>query len=384
MPFDDRDFPDLPRGERAATPRAKRLVGLWLYCIAAMILVMTGLGGATRLSGSGLSIMEWAPIMGTFPPLSGGEWERLFALYRKIPQYSLINEGFGLEGFKRIFWLEWSHRLWGRLIGLVFVVPLLWFAATRRLELRLVPRLVLFLFLGGLQGAAGWFMVASGFFPDATAVAPVRLVVHLGLALLLYGAVLWTALSLAPPGPRVMDASVLLRGWSWLTLGLTAATLVAGGFVAGLHAGLTYNTFPLMDGRWLPEGYADLDPFIRNLTGNVAAVQFNHRLLATLTLIAATILSIAAWPRRAVLGWRALAPVGFVLAQYILGVLTLVLVSPPGLALAHQVCAMLLLTAVLTLTHAVRPFQIPGHGQMPRRAPFHRSVTSSAAEDPKA
>ncbi len=384
MPFDDRDFPDLPRGERAATPRAKRMVGMWLYCIAAMILIMTALGGATRLTGSGLSIMEWAPLMGTLPPLSDAEWGRLFALYQKIPQYALMNDGFGLDGFKRIFWLEWTHRLWGRLIGAAFVLPLLWFAATRRLERRMVPRLLVFLLLGGLQGAVGWFMVASGFFPGATAVAPVRLVLHLGLALLLYAAVLWTAFSLSPPGPRLIEAPPLLRFWTWTTLGLLAVTIVAGGFVAGLRAGLTYNTFPLMDGRLVPEGYADLEPFARNLVENLAAVQFNHRALATLTLLAVTLLVIAAWPKRERLGWFVTAAACLVVLQYVLGIATLILAVPPGLALAHQICATLLLTALLAITHAIRPLQIPGHGQMPGRTPFHGSVTSSAAEDPKA
>ena len=165
MPFDDRDFPNLPKGERATSPRSRRMVAIWLYGIAGMILVMVALGGATRLTGSGLSIMEWAPIMGAIPPWSDAEWHRLYALYQQIPQYDLVNDGFGLAGFKRIFWLEWTHRLWGRLIGAAFLIPLVWFAVTGRLERRLAPRLVGFFVLGGLQGAVGWFMVESGFFP---------------------------------------------------------------------------------------------------------------------------------------------------------------------------------------------------------------------------
>ena len=356
------------------------MVGAWLYGIAAMLLVMIALGGATRLTGSGLSIMEWAPIMGTLPPLSEGEWQRLFALYQKIPQYNLVNGGFGLEGFKRIFWLEWAHRFWGRLIGFAFLIPLLWFAATRRVDRHLLPRLALFFVLGGLQGAVGWFMVSSGFFPDAVAVAPVRLVAHLVLALLLYVAVLWTALSLLPPGPRILDAGRALRGWSWFTLGLTALTIVAGGFVAGLHAGLTYNTFPLMDGRLAPEGYAALTPFARNLIENIATVQFNHRVMATLTLAAALALVALAWPRRARLGRRLAALALTVLLQYALGVATLLLFVPPGLAVAHQVCAVLLLTSVLILTHAVGPGRI-GHGQRTGHTPLYGSVTPSAPED---
>ena len=411
MPFDDRDFPGLPKGERATSPRSRRLIAIWLYCVAGIILIMIALGGVTRLTGSGLSIMEWAPIMGAIPPLTDAEWHRLYALYQQIPQYNLINDGFGLDGFKRIFWLEWTHRLWGRLIGAAFVVPLTWFALTGRLERRLLPRLVGFLVLGGLQGVVGWFMVESGFFPDATAVAPIRLVAHLVLALLLYGAVLWTALSLLPPGPRVFDAGRSLKILAWTTLGLVALTIAAGGLVAGLHAGLTYNTFPLMDGRLVPEGYADLSPVFRNLVENIAAVQFNHRMLASLTLLSALGLTVAAWPYRDRLGWRAAFLGGTVVLQYTLGVTTLLLAVPTGLAAIHQVCATILLTAVLFIAQAVRftpgrahrkltsdiPGRMPGplphrspggdHGQTVRDIPFYRSVTPSsgppsAAEDP--
>jgi heme a synthase len=391
MPFDDRDFPNLPKGERAISPRSRRLVAMWLYTIAFMILVMTALGGATRLTGSGLSIMEWAPIMGAIPPLTEAEWHRLYGLYRQIPQYSLVNEGFGLAGFKHIFWLEWTHRFWGRLIGVVFAVPLIWLVVTRRLEPRLIPRLIVFFALGALQGAVGWFMVESGFFPDSTAVAPVRLVAHLALALLLYGAILWTALTLLPPGPKVLEAGRLLKTLVWATLGLVALTIVAGGLVAGLHAGLAYNTFPLMDGRWVPEGYAELTPIGRNLIANIAAVQFNHRLLASLTLLSASAMAAAAWPYRAQLGWRAWFVAGAALLQYALGLSTLLLVVPAGLAMLHQIGAMILLTAVLMIAHAVRfasglprtvsPAQ--GHGQMARGTPFHGSITQTSAEDPK-
>lgn len=391
MPFDDRDFPNLPKGERAISPRSRRLIAWWLYCIAFMILVMTALGGATRLTGSGLSIMEWAPIMGAIPPLSDAEWQRLYGLYQQIPQYGLVNDGFGLAGFKHIFWLEWTHRLWGRLIGAAFIVPLIWFVLTRRLEPRLVPWLMGFLGLGALQGAVGWFMVESGFFPDATAVEPVRLVAHLALALLLYCAVLWTALSLLPPGPQVRDTGRLVKTLAWTTLGLVALTIVAGGFVAGLHAGLAYNTFPLMDGRIVPDAYADLTPFARNLVGNIAAVQFDHRLLASLTLLSALAFVAAAWPYRAQLGWRSGFVAGAVLLQYGLGVSTLLLVVPAELAMLHQICAMVLLTAVLIATHAIRHagpalrtgFPGQDHGQTARGTPFHGTITQTSAEDPK-
>jgi heme a synthase len=406
MPFDDRDFPGLPKGERASSPRSRRLVAIWLCAIAFMILVMVALGGATRLTGSGLSIMEWAPIMGAIPPLTEAEWRRLYALYQQIPQYSLVNDGFGLAGFKQIFWLEWTHRLWGRLIGAAFLIPLVWLGLTGRLERRLVPKLLGLFVLGGLQGAVGWFMVASGFFPDATAVAPARLVAHLVLALLLYGAVLWTALSLLSPSPRVQDVSPTLEAFTWATLGLVALTIVAGGFVAGLHAGLVYNTFPLMDGRLVPEGYPDAHSFARDLVASVPAVQFNHRLLASLTLLSATGLAISAWPDRDRLGWRAAFVLGATALQYVLGVTTLVLVVPVGIALTHQIGATVLLTAVLFIAHTIRrparraPRAVSrpprgqlghgrtAHGQIHRGTPLYGSTIStdaqrSAPEEPK-
>ena len=175
---------------------APRRVAAWLFAMCGMLLAMVALGGATRLTGSGLSIMEWAPLLGAIPPLSDAEWQRLYGLYQQIPQYRLVNQGFGLAGFQHIFWLEWAHRAWGRAIGVGFLVPLLWFAARGAIGWRLGRRLGLLFLLGGLQGGVGWFMVASGFAADRTAVSAYRLVIHLTLALLLYAAILWTALSL--------------------------------------------------------------------------------------------------------------------------------------------------------------------------------------------
>ena len=321
---------------------------------------MIVLGGVTRLTGSGLSIMEWAPLMGALPPMSDAEWQRLFALYQQIPQYDLVNVGFGLAGFKQIFWLEWTHRLWGRLIGLVFLVPLVWFWWTGRVTRWLGWRLVVLFLLGGLQGAVGWFMVASGFLPDSTSVSPYRLVVHLGLALILYAAIVWTGLSLwcrtMVGGGRVRPDHDGGRGIAiWVRTGsvLVGLTILAGGFVAGLHAGLTFNTFPLMDGGLVPPGYADLHPFVRNLTENVAAVQFDHRVLATLTVLVTLGTLVSGWPVTA-LRARVLAVAGMAALQYCLGVATLLFVVPVDLAAAHQAGAALLLTAYLVLLHGVR------------------------------
>jgi cytochrome c oxidase assembly protein subunit 15 len=334
----------------------RRAVARWLLAVAGMVWVMVALGGATRLTGSGLSIMEWAPLSGALPPVSHAEWQRLYDLYRTIPQYELVNRGFGLEGFQRIFWLEWTHRLWGRLIGLAFLLPLVWFWLRGRIPAGLKGRLVVLFLLGGAQGAVGWFMVASGFEADRTAVSPYRLVAHLGLALLLYAMLIWTAMTLLHPERDAPPAAAPLRRLAHLVAGLVVLAMLAGGFVAGLKAGLDYNTFPLMDGHLVPAGYAMLSPFWQNLTANVAAVQFNHRLLATLAGLGA--LALAAWGLRVLPPGRARTALlclgGVVALQYALGVATLLLVVPAWLGTLHQTVAVGVLTAALASLHALR------------------------------
>jgi heme a synthase len=356
MPFDVRDFPGAPPEERAASRRNRRLVAGWLFVVAGMILVMVVLGGVTRLTGSGLSIMEWAPVSGILPPLNHADWEQLFHLYQQIPQYALLHEGMGLDGFRHIFWLEWTHRFWGRLIGVVFLGPLIWFWITGRIERRLRPWLLSLFVLGGLQGAVGWFMVASGFFPDTTSVSPYRLVIHLALALCLYAAIVWTGLTVLRPTRMRRPHILPLRCLAIACCFVVAFTIVAGGFVAGTHAGLDYNTFPLMDGQLVPDGYARLSPFLRNLTENIAAVQFDHRVLATLTALLTSCTVVIGFATPTQLDVRlALGALGLTTAvQYGLGIATLLLVVPTGLAAAHQANAVLVLSAALALMHALR------------------------------
>lgn len=354
MPF-DLDGPH-HRIETSRDRANRRLTAAWLFAVCAMLWGMIVLGGATRLTGSGLSIMEWAPLSGVVPPWSDAEWNRLFTLYQHIPQYSLVNQGFGLEGFKHIFWLEWTDRLWGRLIGVVFLVPLIVLGLRGAIRRGLWLRLAGLFVLGGLQGAVGWFMVASGFFPDSTAVSPYRLVIHLCLALLLFAAILWTALSTMTPVPLSIPNAFRVRRLCQFACVMVALTIIAGGFTAGLHAGLIYNTFPLMDGRLIPAGYGDLHPALRNLTENVTAVQFDHRLLATLTAVTVTVAVIAglrtSLPRNARLAVLFMG--GAVFTQYALGVATLLSVVAVPLAVAHQGTAVLLLAASLTATHTLR------------------------------
>ena len=356
-------------------------VSLWLFVLCGMLLVMVALGGATRLTGSGLSIMAWQPVTGILPPLSHAAWEHDFALYKQIPQYRIEHQGMGLSGFQRIFWLEWIHRFSGRMIGLELLVPLVIFAWQRALSRRLLVRLALLFVLGGMQGAIGWFMVSSGFDPDSTAVAPTRLVLHLCFALALYAAILWTALQVRTPRPAAIAPSLgalWTRRLSGLTCVMIAATVVAGGFVAGTHAGFVYNSFPEMDGHLVPQNYARLVPFWRNLSQNLAAVQFDHRLLATLTalVIGLTLLvglrsrlNQAARDALMLLGWA-------VLVQYCLGVTTLLLVVPVWAGTVHQTFAAILLGVALVTLFRLRGATGPHAGSvhmLDRPAPEFRA-----------
>jgi cytochrome c oxidase assembly protein subunit 15 len=355
MPFDAP--PSSQSRAPSSTGAAPRAIALWLLGVAGMVWAMVAIGGATRLTGSGLSIMEWAPLSGTLPPLSDAEWDRLYQLYRTIPQYALVNQGFGIEGFKQIFWLEWIHRFWGRLIGLAYALPLAYFWIRGRIPVGLKPRLLGLLVLGGLQGAVGWFMVASGFEADRTAVSPYRLVMHLSLALLLFAALTWTGLGLLRPRPTEAAPGFAglrrqVKAAAWLLVG----AMLAGGFVAGNRAGLDYNTFPLMAGAVVPEGYWRLSPGWTNLTLNIATVQFNHRLLATLAGLAALGAAFTA-ARRLAPSFARSACLGLgaaVLLQYTLGVATLLAVVPVWLGTLHQACAVLVLGMALLALNGLR------------------------------
>lgn len=336
-------------------PASPRALGLWLLGVAAMVFAMAVIGAVTRLTESGLSIMEWAPLSGALPPLSAAEWERLFALYRSIPEYRLENAGMTLGEFQSIFWWEWIHRLWGRLIGLAFFLPFLWFLWRRRLPSWLTPHLWALLGLGALQGFLGWFMVASGF-AERTDVSQYRLVLHLGLALGVYAYLLGLALRLLEPEAGCERPAP--RAGLWALLALAALTLASGGLVAGLDAGLIYNSYPLMDGDLVPAGYGQLRPWLANWGENVTAVQFNHRLLAHLTVAGALLLWLAG--RR--LGGPAGRALGLVAAvacgQLLLGIATLLAAVPVWLGALHQAGAILLLSALILALHRTRPRRV--------------------------
>jgi cytochrome c oxidase assembly protein subunit 15 len=315
--------------------------------------MMVVLGGVTRLTGSGLSIVEWRPIMGALPPLDAAQWQEAFALYQLTPEFQNVNPTMDVEGFKGIFWLEYLHRLLGRAIGLAFIVPFAFFLATGRIARREVPRYLGMFVLGGLQGVLGWYMVKSGLV-DLPRVSQYRLTAHLMLAFAIYAYMYWVAADIlwrADDGPR--------HPWYGPTLALLAlvvVTIVSGGFVAGLDAGLIHNTFPLMGGRLVPEGLGLLDPAWRNLFENMVTVQFAHRLLALTTL--AVVLGYwwrarrAGLPPRLRLGLALLPAVAAV--QVGLGIATLLLVVPVPLAATHQAVAVVLFTVVLHLCHGLR------------------------------
>jgi cytochrome c oxidase assembly protein subunit 15 len=325
----------------------RRCVAAWLLVCAVLVLALVAVGGVTRLTRSGLSIVEWQPLIGVLPPLSDADWQSLFAKYRQTPEYRLVNAGMGLEGFKRIFWWEYSHRLLARLVGLVFLVPLLWFQFRGALERPLAWKLWGIFALGALQGALGWWMVKSGLVDDPK-VNPVRLTAHLGLALAIFAAELWLALGLL--APRVGRAGRLAAALPFVVY----AMALSGGMVAGLRAGLAYNTFPLMNGHWVPPEVLSLEPWWRNFLYNMATVQLVHRSFFWLL---AVLVPLAWWQGRAHPAATALLA-AFVL-QATLGIATLLSGVPVALGAAHQAGAVLVLAAALWNTRASRAGQPP-------------------------
>ncbi|QUD88965.1 COX15/CtaA family protein [Phenylobacterium montanum] len=332
-----------------------RTAAVWLFCIAALVLAMVVVGGATRLTGSGLSITEWKPVSGVIPPLSHEAWMAEFRNYQQIPQYRFVNQGMTLAQFQGIFWWEWAHRLLGRMVGVVFFLPFVVLLALRRLPPRLIWRCVGLFVLGGLQGLLGWLMVSSGLggpqnHENLVHVAPEMLAAHQGLALIIFCAAIWTGWEAWAGQARASRPG----GWGPATAAL--ATLVyiqclLGALVAGNKAGQVYNDWPRMNGAWFPRSYV-LGGLWRTLTRSQAAVQFNHRIGAYLVLILALSLAVAAARSRYLAGnFRAMALFtgALVLAQACLGVATLMLAAPLAFSLAHQLLAALVLGAAVTL-----------------------------------
>ncbi|WP_125257244.1 COX15/CtaA family protein [Brevundimonas fluminis] len=326
---------------RIFTPDRAPAVAIWLFTVAALVFAMVVVGGITRLTGSGLSITEWKPIMGALPPMNDADWMEAFRKYQEIPQYREVNAGMSLAEFQGIFWWEWIHRQLGRFIGVAFAVPFLVFVALRRLPRRLLWRCAILLALGGLQGLIGWWMVSSGL-SERVDVAPERLATHLGLALLIFAGLIWTGLE-ALYGEETSRSPV---GWSRgaaLLLGAVFLQSLLGGLVAGGKAGLVYTDWPMMNGAvfppvdWAQGGLAFLH--------DQGLVQFNHRAVAYGLLIGALVYAVQAWRWRLAegLGAAAFALLGVICLQALVGVLTLVHAVPIGLGVLHQAGAAIVL-----------------------------------------
>jgi heme a synthase len=345
----------------------KRAIRLWLYAVAVLVFAMVLVGGATRLTESGLSITEWKPVMGTLPPLSEAQWQDEFQKYQAIPQYRELNRGMTLDGFKTIYWWEWTHRLLGRTIGFAFLLPFLWFLWRGWVRPGLRGRLWFIFALGGLQGAVGWWMVASGL-ADRVEVSQYRLATHLLLACVIYVAMLWTAQGLTERPPIPVPARI--RTGAAVLLILVLLQIYLGALVAGLRAGYAYNTWPLIDGAFVPDAsrlFFDV-PLWRNFFENTLTVQFDHRMLAYAIWIAAVVhaFGVTRTMKGGPLAVSAIVLAAAVTLQAALGILTLLLVVPLPLALLHQAMAMLVLTAATV--HAARiaarvpqPISVPAH-----------------------
>lgn len=334
--------------------RSRIAIGAWLLACCALVFAMVVIGGITRLTHSGLSIVEWQPIVGTLPPLDDAQWAETFAKYQKTPEFRLRNHDMTLEGFKGIFWWEYFHRLLGRVIGVVFLLPFLYFVARGAVRGPLAWKLAGIFVLGGLQGALGWYMVKSGLVDDPR-VSSVRLAAHLGLAFLIYGAMLWVALGLLAPlrAPAAAVTAATRVHAAALSI-LVFAMVLSGALVAAIRAGFAYNTFPLMDGRWIPREILLIEPWWSNFLHNMATVQFVHRWLAAVIAIVA----VGLWMRlpRAGASDRARlwsdALLAAVAAQITAGIATLLMRVPLPLAALHQAGAVIVFTCAIGTWHS--------------------------------
>jgi cytochrome c oxidase assembly protein subunit 15 len=330
-------------------------IALWLFGCCLMVMLVVWIGGITRLTESGLSIVEWKPVAGILPPMGEVAWQEEFIKYQKSPEYQKVNHGMSLPEFKKIFALEYAHRLIARLIGVVFLLPFLYFAFRKQLSKSLLMKFSAIFLLGGVQGAIGWLMVKSGLQHDPS-VSQYRLALHLGTGFLIYGLLLWNALTLWGTGEKMQTpVAGHVITVNRVLLGVIFLQVLSGALVAKLHAGLIYNSFPLMDGRWIPQGMWILQPWFKNLCENVTTVQFFHRTMAGIVLIL-TVSVFAAVQR---LGNNKSIKMAvnlvmlMVLVQISLGIATLLAAVPIALASLHQVGALLLFSLALNSLHTM-------------------------------
>lgn len=329
-----------------------RQVAQWLIFCAAVLFGMILLGGVTRLTHSGLSMVEWKPLMGAIPPLTEQDWLATFDKYKQFPEYQKLNKGMSLEGFKSIFMYEYLHRLLGRLIGVIFAVPMLYFAVHRRLRQGLAPGLVALFIMGGLQGLLGWYMVKSGLV-DNPRVSQYRLTAHLGLAFAIYGYMLWLAFDLLWTTGEAQVKRRPYARWSLVMVGLVYLMILSGGLVAGTRAGLAYPTWPLMGDSFIPAGLYATSPVWLAMFEDITTIQFNHRMFAYLLFVLLSGLAFLVY-RSTVKGRGRVASIlliSVLFLQVVMGISTLLLHVPVWLATAHQGGAVLLLTATLFISH---------------------------------
>lgn len=333
--------------------RYNRQIALWLLFCASVILVMILLGGVTRLTHSGLSMVEWKPLMGVIPPLNDTEWQETFARYQQFPEYQKVNRGMSVDEFKSIFMYEYLHRLLGRLIGIIFLLPFLFFYFTKRIANGLTPKLLLMFVLGGLQGLLGWYMVKSGLV-DIPRVSQYRLTAHLGAAVIIYAYILWVAFGLLSERNSRSQSSSLKR-FSYSLSGLIFLMILSGGLMAGTRAGHAYPTFPLMGDSFFPPGLYAMDPAWLSVFEDITTVQFNHRMFAYLLFV--LILTFAFKALRSNMSGRFRSGIhcliGLLLLQITLGISTLLLHVPVLLAVTHQGVAVALFTASLFVSHCL-------------------------------
>ena len=327
----------------------------WLTLVGLMVFCMIIVGGATRLTHSGLSIVEWEPLVGTIPPLDQDDWDEVFDEYKTSPEYQQVNFGMSLDEFKVIFWWEYFHRLLGRLIALVFFIPLLYFAIRRKINGSLAKRLLGIFVLGGLQGGMGWYMVASGLVDDPR-VSQYRLTAHLGIAFLIFGAIVWTALSVMYPSKTNMSQPVRRMFRFAVAINVIIFLMVvSGGFVAGIRAGLAYNTWPLMGNSFIPPDIFILTPGWRNFFENMATVQFDHRIIAYVLALLVPIFWFKVRRRdvspRTVIATNTLLVLVFI--QIVVGISTLLHHVPVTLGVAHQGIGSLVFVTSLWVTHSL-------------------------------
>ena len=335
----------------STTDENDRLIAYWLFFCAAVIFGMILLGGVTRLTESGLSMVDWKPLMGVIPPMSEADWQHMFDKYKQFPEYQKINMGMSLEAFKSIFMYEYLHRVLGRLIGIIFILPFLYFYFTKRIKKGLTPKLIIMLIGGGFQGLLGWYMVKSGLV-DQPDVSQYRLTAHLGAAVLIFGFILWTAFGLVN---ETSQQPKELRIFSYSLSGLIFLMILSGGLVAGTKAGYAYSTWPLMGDSFIPSGLYSMSPLWLSAFEDITTIQFNHRIFAYCIVLLVVLFAIKALKANIQGAARTglFALIGLLILQVTLGISTLIYHVPIPIAAAHQVVAVALLSASLFISHCL-------------------------------